>query len=401
MVGGMMWCLGNCCTVTIIGLIGLGIGMVIWGGAGLVTGWAAGRFGWFGLNTQAVDDQAMNYIGLVLCIAGMGIMFLVKTVKEEQAAAAAAGDLTHHLLTDEPLSGSPSADGLLEAHMHSGAETISMRRKGAASKVTDADGHSPINGVASAPAAAAWTDSLSPATRRLLGISLSLFAGCLYGLNFSPPQYLIDTGRGASSHGIDYVFSHFTGIFVTSTAYMIGYSFYTKNHPWVSPQLVLPGMASGIGWGIAQINWFIANDQIHFVGTFPIVSCGPGLVATLCAIIFFGEIRGKRNYSLLALAAIVRKHKTPHNAREKRSTQTSNMRAGTHERCQTTHRYTICALLLGHLSRRAADCILATAGLLRRCAQSHYDTPDRPDRSVTWHVHVTSVGQQFCDRPFS
>lgn len=85
---------------------------------------------------------------------------------------------------------------------------------------------------------------------------------------------------------------------------MIAYSCYRRNQPQVISNIVLPGMASGIGWGIAQISWFVANDQIHFVGTFPIVSCGPGIVATLCAIVFYKEIQGKRNYLILLCAAV-------------------------------------------------------------------------------------------------
>lgn len=48
-----------------------------------------------------------------------------------------------------------------------------------------------------------------------------------------------------------------------------------------------------------------ANDQIHFVGTFPLVSCGPGIVATICAIVFFREIQGRKNYFILAAATAV------------------------------------------------------------------------------------------------
>jgi glucose uptake protein GlcU len=62
-------------------------------------------------------------------------------------------------------------------------------------------------------------------------------------------------------------------------------------------------LCSGVGWAIAQISWFVANDRIHFVGTFPLVSTGPGIVATLCAIVFYREIQGKRNYAFLGATA--------------------------------------------------------------------------------------------------
>jgi len=84
----------------------------------------------------------------------------------------------------------------------------------------------------------------------------------------------MDSGKGASQHGIDYVFSHICGILLTSTAYMVAYCVYKRNAPMLPSHIVLPGLASGIGWAIAQASWFVANDQIKFVGTFPIVSTG-------------------------------------------------------------------------------------------------------------------------------
>ena len=86
---------------------------------------------------------------------------------------------------------------------------------------------------------------------------------------------------------------------------MACYCVYKRNAPQVLSPIVVPGMISGMGWACAQISWFVANDQIGFVGTFPLVSCGPGIVATLCAIVFFKEIQGRRNFTFLALAAAV------------------------------------------------------------------------------------------------
>src|SRR5689334_17975745 len=140
--------------------------------------------------------------------------------------------------------------------------------------------------------------------QRIVGITLAILAGCLYGLNFNPPQYLIDSGKGGSRSGIDYVFSHFCGILLTSTFFMVVYSIYKRNQPAVQPYIVLPGLLSGVGWGCAQISWFVANDQIKFVGTFPIVSTGPGIVASICAIVFYKEIQGRRNFLILGGAAL-------------------------------------------------------------------------------------------------
>jgi len=285
MVGGMLWCLGNTMTVPIINLIGLGVGMCLWGTATLIMGWASGRFGMFGIHKQRVESEAMNIVGLILCVLSMGIMFQVKSVKEEQAARNSA--LDHQLLLDD-------------SHSITSERSIPLHKR-----PFDDDGSPAALEAGAVAVEPKWTDKLSVTTRRLLGVAMSLAAGCCYGLNFTPPQYLMDSGKGKSSHGIDYVFSHFCGILLTSTAYLIAYCVYRRNQPWVSPSIVLPGMASGIGWAIAQIAWFVANDQIHFVGTFPLVSCGPGIVATLCAIGLYKEIQGRKNYMFLGATAAV------------------------------------------------------------------------------------------------
>jgi len=294
MVGGMMWCLGNTLTVPIIQMIGLGVGMCIWGTACLVMGWASGRFGFLGVNQQAVANQAMNICGLLLCVASMGLMFQVKSVKQEQEEAAASGAL------DEGLLSGGHDDGTLQRSSSQQRE-FALRKRNASVGSPDSE----LGMTEQESQSSSWVDKLSPGQKRVCGITLSLVAGSLYGLNFNPPQYLIDSGKGASSHGIDYVFSHFCGIFVTSTVYTAIYCVLKKNRPQVNHQVLLPALFSGIGWAIAQTSWFVANDRLHFVGTFPIISTGPGIVATLCAIIFYQEIQGRKNYLFLAAAAAV------------------------------------------------------------------------------------------------
>merc|ERR1711908_170680 len=105
------------------------------------------------------------------------------------------------------------------------------------------------------------------------GVVLAATSGLFYGSTFEPPQWVIDN-RGpdssyAASHGCDaaasgdakdYVFPHFSGIWLTSTAYFIIYCIATKNTPAVNPKVIFPGIISGILWAIAQTCWFIANS---------------------------------------------------------------------------------------------------------------------------------------------
>ena len=51
---------------------------------------------------------------------------------------------------------------------------------------------------------------------------------------------------------LDYIFGHFTGIFLVSTFWFAVYSLYMGNKPKVYPKVILPALASGIIWGIAM-----------------------------------------------------------------------------------------------------------------------------------------------------
>jgi len=123
-------------------------------------------------------------------------------------------------------------------------------------------------------------------------------------VNFNPPQYLIDHHEG-SPYPIDYAFSHFCGIFMTSTVYFIIYCAFMKNKPRVFPEAILPGVVSGVMWATAQCAWFIANGKLLFVIAFPIISTGPGFVGALWGIFLFKEIRDKKNLAVLILAFLV------------------------------------------------------------------------------------------------
>jgi hypothetical protein len=60
-LGGVLWCTGNLTAVPIIRCIGLGLGVLVWGAANLIVGWATGNFGLFGLAKNTVNIPALNY----------------------------------------------------------------------------------------------------------------------------------------------------------------------------------------------------------------------------------------------------------------------------------------------------------------------------------------------------
>jgi len=90
---------------------------------------------------------------------------------------------------------------------------------------------------------------------------------------------------------LDYVFSTFSGILATGTLYFLIYAIFQKNRPKVYPHAILPGFVSGTMWGIATSGWFVANKVLSEAVAFPIVSTGPGVVASLLGVLVFKEIK--------------------------------------------------------------------------------------------------------------
>eukprot|EP01126_Amoeba_proteus_P048607 TRINITY_DN5634_c0_g1_i1.p1 TRINITY_DN5634_c0_g1~~TRINITY_DN5634_c0_g1_i1.p1 ORF type:complete len:138 (-),score=14.65 TRINITY_DN5634_c0_g1_i1:66-479(-) len=103
---------------------------------------------------------------------------------------------------------------------------------------------------------------------------------------------------------MDYIFSHFCGIFITSTGYFLIYCLLKKNKPYINPEVVLPAFISGLMWAIADICWFISNadPKVGLVVSFPVVSTLPGLVGSMWGILVYREITGRRNYIFFGIA---------------------------------------------------------------------------------------------------
>jgi len=259
MCGGVIWATGNLLTVPVVHRIGLGLGLLIWGSTGLISGWLSGVVGLMGIKKQTdqITSWALNITGIILALISMGLASLVKpSVKS---------------LDDER----PSA--MINAASDSNEN------------LDNNDNHAPL------------LDSQEKASssQRAVGVTLAMAAGVFFGINFDPPQYVIDNVNGSSTNSLDYVFSHFCGILLTSTFWFCCYCGYKEQNGLkvhVYPKVILPAMLSGIMWGIAQTGFFVANEYLAFVVSFPIVSLGPGFVGFLWGVFLFREVTGSRNY---------------------------------------------------------------------------------------------------------
>jgi hypothetical protein len=255
MLGGTLWCTGNMLTVPIIHLIGIGKGQVLWSDVGLFIGWASGAFGILGVTKQDSGIFWLSILGTVLALVSAVIFSLIKP-----------DGLNKQLSVNEISSENHYKKREVETDIFSRFSTIQ---------------------------------------RQIIGFFLCVIAGMFYGLNFNPPTHIMNTCSTCSKNGLDYVFSHFTGIYLTSTFYFLIYCLATKNQPNVYPEVTFPGFIAGLMWGTAQICWFIANSSLSMVQSFPIVSILPSVVSFFWGIVIFKEFSGRINYILLGVAYFV------------------------------------------------------------------------------------------------
>jgi glucose uptake protein GlcU len=262
MLGGMLWCIGNVLCVQVIKMIGMSMGLMIWGVVGSVVGWASGKFGLFGIAKESIGHETMNYCGLVLTVLSLSLFSLVSTNMKKVARV------------------NPDVNG----------SDYKLMQDAEAQEKSEDEG-------------ADWISALNPRVRQTTGFLAACVCGLLFGLSFTPTQY--ERNHGGTNRMFDYVFSHFCGIFATSTAILLVYCAYKRNQPVVNPALFLPAFCSGVIWAIAQVSWFIAIQNLQMVVANPIVTSLPSIVAGFWGIVVFKEIEGTRNLALFGTGLAV------------------------------------------------------------------------------------------------
>ncbi len=165
-------------------------------------------------------------------------------------------------------------------------------------------------------------DRLSLTQKRVVGILLAFFSGLMYGECNTPTLYTRQENE--SKNLLDYMFSYYTGILMTSLLYFIIYCIAKKNKPVLYNAIILPGLISGLKsyhiltsrkrvkmkflklltiegwmWGCANICYFMATGVLSQAISFPIMNCLPQIVSTLWGVLVYKEIKGKRNFIFL------------------------------------------------------------------------------------------------------
>ena len=291
-------------TVTVIKLIGLGMGVLVWGLANLTMGWLTGTFGLFGTEAAVVGIPILNYIGFSLALVSMVIFGFVEPSTENEDGEESSSLVIQSATFTESYDGSlaqmesSSGEGMVTADSLVGGDSGDGERYVGGKKM-----QSYMKDVETGVDTEGAIESMFGENKRYVGFAMALLMGLAYGSAFTPSNHTIaKCVPGHSLYGIDYVFSQFLGIFLTCTLWFCVYVGVTKNNPTVNPQIVFPAIISGMMWGIAQVFFFVANSQLGLSVSFPIVALGPGIVASLVGIVVYGEIQGTRNLVIFGVA---------------------------------------------------------------------------------------------------
>jgi len=304
MVGGFIWSTGNCLCTPIIQCIGMALGLLIWSACNMITGWCMGEWGLFGVTkSEPPSYPSLNVVGALVALVATSIYFFVKPVEQDNVPKSPGIQEGYKQL---PSSQVPTAAG---SEGDTGIDKNKLQPRHTRLEVANniSDRVIKYEQAAQILGGNSWVDGLKH--KRLTGLFMAFVAGVLFGSNMAPPTHLMDdhshvdgNGLHYSPNGIDYVFSHFTGIIITSLMWFLGYCAFQDNNPQVNNHVILPGWVSGVVWGIAQACWFIANDNLGITTAYPIITTGPGIVASLWGVCVFGEVKGKRNLSVLMVA---------------------------------------------------------------------------------------------------
>lgn len=256
MVGGAIWAIGNACVPFIISNCGLGIGQLVWSVTNMSAGWATGTFGLFGKNEDKVEYFALNCCGVLIALCSLGPFLFMEKAQPENNCSNEPSSIVP-LSSTESQMGGPSRSNFS------------------------------------------------------MGFVVALIAGVFMGSNFDPPTYLQQMGEADKAAGLPpsewrhspdsmhYVFPHFCGILLFSSAYFIVYRIALGRRAYYGREIVIPGILSGMMWGIAQVGWFKANTVLSYVIAFPIIVSVPGVLAAIWGTVLFGENAGKKNKLLL------------------------------------------------------------------------------------------------------
>jgi len=311
LIGGGMWALGNTMSMPCIRLIGLGVGILTWSATNMVAGYFYGRFGAFGLEKEKVNNQYFSALGIIFAIAAL-IMFVwikptIENVDEDEEST--DKNKTPHLLNPESGGGYGSinvkasdtpSDGSARRQQYSSNSDY----ESSSSEVENGEDKSFLK--KKAPEDSPVMRILSPflaseVGKRIVGVIMALVSGLLYSASLVPFSLWKQKNKDAGS--LDYLFTLFSGIYIMSTVVFCIYCL-LMGTPKINARATIASYICGVLWAIAMAGMMVATAKLGFTVGYPISGIGPILVTSLWSVIWFREIRGRKNAILLSVAFV-------------------------------------------------------------------------------------------------
>jgi glucose uptake protein GlcU len=285
MLGGAGWAIGNAACPFIIETIGMGLGLSIWGTANMLTGWSSGHFGILGVEKETVTgSEGLNVAGALVAIVAILMYAQVQNKSEDEEGT--AEEKTPLVASNASSINAPATPTRKKAPKWAGmaVAVVAGILFGAcfnpATYVTDQAGKNHCNALTTAEACSSFVGgSETSADERIY---------CSWDACAKPGK------QCGGMPAPDLAFSQFCGIFFASFFIMVSWGAYKQfiqgETMYLNKELVVPGVASGIIWAFAQIGWFIANDNLPFVVTFPIITTLPAILANFYGYFIFNEL---------------------------------------------------------------------------------------------------------------
>eukprot|EP00457_Paulinella_chromatophora_P007184 gb/GEZN01007205.1/.p1 GENE.gb/GEZN01007205.1/~~gb/GEZN01007205.1/.p1 ORF type:complete len:364 (-),score=49.26 gb/GEZN01007205.1/:443-1534(-) len=276
LLGGALWASANMLIPTVVNMLGFGPGFMIWNGGNLVASFFVARYGLFGVQVSEADKTFSNGLGIVFILLSIVVFGMIKpsvTPKKGEKQT-----LLPHTTPGSPHENSLPPQGLYELGAEAKPPTEPQK------------------------------------DQRVAGIFLAVFVGCLLGNSLTPFANWMsqcpvvrkanpDTRIIMTCSAMDFLFSQCVGIYIVSTIAFIFYSMFKKWSNKSMPRSALrPAYIAGILWGIGLAGQLLSAGNLGYAAAYPLTAIGPAIVSMLWSLLYFKEIEGKRNVTLMLVA---------------------------------------------------------------------------------------------------
>jgi glucose uptake protein GlcU len=327
MLGGAASMIGNLMIPVAINLVGLGVSTCVTDLSEMLMGWGTGKFGLLLVPAQTVSSEPLNYTGLAFIIASL-VMFSqardlpsreqadtpeksrseARDVDTESATSAQTQEQTAPTIETSDTDTAATGDSHeVPCSKMTNAQPPALSEEQAAQAIETSDIERGTDGGRreSTGSEDANTHGDPRQARWFAGFLLCILSGAFTGNQFTPTVILAEFEEHSSDH-LDYIWSNFAGMTVTSSAVLLLYMLIRRQKVHTPKAVVLPAFASGAIGALALAAFFKANQELSMVISVPIVDSLPGMVALSLGVFVFGEIRTKRGRAFAAAGMLIR-----------------------------------------------------------------------------------------------